>query len=184
MLDNGKEKSISGKMAENFGYGQEDAFVNSIIGEGTTLRGDFELNGLLRIDGKFFGRVNTNGRVLVGKNGYAESIIIAGTVVIGGKVRGDIVAAEKVTLLSTGELIGNIKTPRLIIEEGVIFEGKCEIIEDKDRLQQVRDGYLDKLRNEDFVIKGSHRKKSSHARHPLDLAHEHDLIQNEETPVT
>ena len=78
-------------MAENIHDNQEDSFVNSIIGEGTTLRGDFDLNGLLRIDGKFYGSVNTNGRVLVGKNGIAESTIIANTVVIGGKVKGDII---------------------------------------------------------------------------------------------
>jgi cytoskeletal protein CcmA (bactofilin family) len=171
-------------MPETTTYGQEDAFVNSIIGEGTTLRGDFELNGLLRIDGKFYGRVNTNGRVLVGKNGYAESTIIAGTVVIGGKVRGDIIAAEKVTLLSTGELIGNIKTPRLIIEEGVIFDGKCEIIEDKEKLMQVRNKYIEKLKGEDFIIRGTQRKKVSPSQQPLDVASEQDLMKKEGTKVT
>ena len=103
-------------MAHNSAYTHEDSFVNSIIGEGTTLRGEFNLNGLLRIDGVFYGKVKTNGKVLVGKNGVAECTIISGTVVIGGKVKGDILATERITLLSTGELIGNIKTPRLVIE--------------------------------------------------------------------
>jgi len=171
-------------MVENIVYGQEDAFVNSIIGEGTTLRGDFELNGLLRIDGKFYGRVNTNGRVLVGKNGFTESTIIAGTVVIGGKVRGDIIATEKITLLSTGELIGNIKTPRLIIEEGVIFDGTCEIIEDKEKLLQIKNKYIEKLKGEEFVIKGTHRKKAVQSQEPLNLTSERDLPQKEGTRVT
>lgn len=128
-------------MAHNSPYTHEDSFVNSIIGEGTTLRGEFNLNGLLRIDGIFYGKVKTNGKVLVGKNGVAECTIISGTVVIGGKVKGDILATERITLLSTGELIGNIKTPRLVIEEGVVFDGTCEIIEDKDKLIKIIDEF-------------------------------------------
>jgi cytoskeletal protein CcmA (bactofilin family) len=127
--------------------GESDAFVNSIIGEGTTLHGDFDINGLLRIDGVFFGRVKTSGKVLIGKNGSAECEIIAGTVVIGGKVRGEIIALEKIILLSTGELIGNIKTPRLTIEEGVIFNGKCEIIEDTDKLEKIKKEYFEQERS-------------------------------------
>jgi cytoskeletal protein CcmA (bactofilin family) len=132
-------------MRENLNHPEDDSSVNSIIGEGTTLRGDFELNGLLRIDGVFFGRVRTNGKVLIGKNGVAECEIVAGTVVVGGKVKGEIFATEKITLLSTGELIGNVKTPRLIIEEGVIFDGKCEIIEDKERLNKLKEEYFKKI---------------------------------------
>lgn len=105
------------------------------------MRGEFNLNGLLRIDGVFYGKVKTNGKVLVGKNGVAECTIISGTVVVGGKVKGDILATERITLLSTGELIGNIKTPRLVIEEGVVFEGTCEIIEDKDKLIKIIDEF-------------------------------------------
>jgi cytoskeletal protein CcmA (bactofilin family) len=129
-------------MAEQYHYTHDDAYVNSIIGEGTTLRGEFELDGLLRIDGVFFRKVLTNGKVLVGKNGKAECDIVAGTVVIGGKVKGEVIAMERITLLSTGELIGTIRTPRLIIEEGVVFDGTCEIIEDKDKLEKLKTQYL------------------------------------------
>ena len=151
-------------MARNSPYTHEDSFVNSIIGEGTTLRGEFDLNGLLRIDGIFYGKVKTNGKVLVGKNGVAECTIISGTVGIGGKVNGDILATERITLLSTGELIGNIKTPRLVIEEGVVFDGTCEIIEDKDKLTKIIDEFTGKNRgfnnasNDDTSIKT--RKKT------------------------
>jgi cytoskeletal protein CcmA (bactofilin family) len=131
-------------MEHNTDYIVEDSLVNSIIGEGTTLRGEFDLNGLLRIDGNFVGKVRTTGRVLIGKNGTAECTIVSGTVVIGGKVKGDIIASEKITLLSTGELIGNIKTPRLIIEEGVIFDGTCEIIEDKERMIKIQQEFMEK----------------------------------------
>ena len=129
-------------MNDTAAYTNGESFVNSIIGEGTTLHGDFKLNGLLRIDGTFFGKIRTSGKVLIGKNGQTDGEIVAGTVVIGGKVKGEIIATERITLLSTGVLIGNIVTPRLIIEEGVVFDGKCEIVEDKDKLEKIKQDYL------------------------------------------
>jgi cytoskeletal protein CcmA (bactofilin family) len=129
-------------MSEGLQYPEVDSSVNSIIGEGTTVKGELDLNGLLRIDGTFFGKVKTNGKVLVGKHGVAECVIIAGTVVIGGKVKGEVIATERITLLSTGEMIGTIKTAHLVIEEGVIFDGKCEVIEDRDALNKVRDEHV------------------------------------------
>ncbi len=129
-------------MADNYSY-KEESFVNSIIGEGTRLAGEFDLNGLLRIDGEFYGKVRTKGKVLIGKSGVAECKIFASTVVVGGKVTGDIFATEKIILLSTGVLIGNIKTPRIVIEEGVLFDGTCEIIEDKDRFEKLKRDFLD-----------------------------------------
>ena len=74
----------------------DDAFINSIIGEGTRFKGEFDLNGLLRIDGDFTGMIRTKGKVLVGKNGRAECTLNAGTVVVGGVVRGKIFSTEKV----------------------------------------------------------------------------------------
>jgi cytoskeletal protein CcmA (bactofilin family) len=107
--------------------GKNGIFINSIVGEGTKFVGDLELMGLLRIDGDFIGTITTNGKVLIGKNGRAECTITADTVVIGGVVKGDIVCKEKVVILSTGMLIGNVSTPRLISEDGVILNGFCMI---------------------------------------------------------
>lgn len=109
---------------------RDDAFINSIIGEGTRFKGEFDLNGLLRIDGDFTGSIRTKGKVLVGRNGRAECTMHAGTVVIGGVMRGEIFSTEKVIILSTGLMLGNITSPRLIVEEGVIVHGTCTISPD------------------------------------------------------
>jgi cytoskeletal protein CcmA (bactofilin family) len=109
----------------------DSAYINSIIGEGTRFSGEFDLNGLLRIDGDFCGTVRTKGKVLVGKNGRAECTIYAGTVVVGGIVKGNIFAEEKVVILSTGIVLGNISSPRFIVEEGVILNGICKIVQDR-----------------------------------------------------
>ncbi len=112
---------------------EDRAFVNSIVGEGTRFNGELDLNGLLRIDGDFTGTIKTTGKVLVGKNGRAECTINASTVVVGGAVKGNIYSSERVIVLSSGMILGNIYTPRLIVEEGVILDGECVIDEDYTR---------------------------------------------------
>ena len=105
----------------------EDNIVNSIIGAGSEFKGEFKINGLLRIDGIFQGTIDTHGKVLVGQSGDAVTDIKARLVVVGGRVSGNIYATERVILLSTGDIKGNIITPSLIMEEGVKFEGNCVI---------------------------------------------------------
>lgn len=105
----------------------EDNIVNSIIGEGSEFKGEFKINGLLRIDGKFQGTIETDGKVLIGQAGEAITDIKARLIVIGGSVKGNIFASERVIFLSTGRIKGNIITPSLVMEDGVIFEGNCTI---------------------------------------------------------
>ena len=112
--------------------GTDGTFINSIIGEGTRFDGDLTLSGLLRIDGDFSGTITTTGKVLVGKNGRARCTIQGDTVVIGGVLKGDITATEKVIILSTGMVIGNISAPRLVAEDGVVLHGTFNILTERD----------------------------------------------------
>jgi cytoskeletal protein CcmA (bactofilin family) len=105
-------------MAQDF----DDSLVNSIVGSGTHFRGHIELSGLLRIDGDFSGSVKTQGKVIVGRGGRADCSIDAHTVVIGGIVRGNVYATDKVIALESAIIIGNIYATRLIAEEGVLID--------------------------------------------------------------
>lgn len=154
----------------------DGSFINSIVGEGTEFRGDLKLNGLLRIDGDFTGSITTDGKILVGKNGRAECTIKAGTVVVGGIVRGNISSTEKVIVLSTGMVIGNISTPRLIVEEGVVLNGNCTISkgvgEPEPQRSEIRKAAAQELsgpgsegRSDDFEASresGDHREEREH----------------------
>ncbi len=111
----------------------DGTFINSLIGEGSLFKGDLSIDGLLRIDGDFKGIINQGGKVLVGKSGRVEASVNAGTVVIGGVLKGNVVASEKVVILSTGMLIGNVTAPRLLVEEGVILNGSCNITKKEDQ---------------------------------------------------
>lgn len=114
-------------MARANKFNIEDNIVNSIIGEGSEFKGEFNINGLLRIDGKFKGTIATDGKVLIGQTGEAITDIKARVVVIGGTIKGNIYATERVIMLSTGTIHGNVITPSLIMEDGVTFEGNCII---------------------------------------------------------
>jgi len=105
----------------------EDAIVNSIIGVGSEFKGEFKINGLLRVDGKFTGMVSTEGKVLIGQRGEVHADIKARLVVVGGSVKGNIFASERVVFLSSGKIKGNIIAPSLVMEDGVVFDGTCTI---------------------------------------------------------
>ena len=110
---------------------EQETLVNSLVGDNTSFKGDIVLSGLLRIDGDFSGTIRTGGKVLIGKQGRVESTIVARSVVIGGVVKGNVMASEKIVILSTGMLIGNVTTPRLIVEEGVIMHGMNIVSQEK-----------------------------------------------------
>ena len=105
----------------------DENLINSIVGPGTFLRGHVELSGLLRIDGDFSGSLKSDGRVIVGQAGRADCAIEAATVVIGGVFRGEILATEKVVLLSSAVVIGTITSPRLVAEDGVLLSGRFQV---------------------------------------------------------
>lgn len=105
--------------------------MNSIIGQGCTIKGTIDVkDGTLRIDGNFEGTINCPGTLVVGKDGNVTADVSVTSAVIGGKVKGNIDAREKIELQAGSRLEGDIKTTRLVIDEGVFFEGSCKMSPD------------------------------------------------------
>ncbi|MCX7038362.1 MAG: polymer-forming cytoskeletal protein [Spirochaetes bacterium] len=100
---------------------------NCVIGEGSIFDGRFYVNGSILIEGKFQGDIKTDDQLVVGPTGKVKTDIVARRVTIAGTLIGNIVASEEVSLLHTGKVLGNITTPRLAVEPGVITEGKVTI---------------------------------------------------------
>ncbi len=100
---------------------------NCVIGEGSIFDGRFYVNGSILIEGKFQGDIRTDDQLTVGPTGKVKTDIQARRVTIAGTLIGNISAAEEVSLLHTGRVLGNIMTPKLIVEPGVITEGKVTI---------------------------------------------------------
>ena len=110
----------------------DEGKMNSIIGKGCKVTGTIDVqDGTLRIDGEFDGNVNCPGGTLViGKGGRVKADIKVSGAVVGGTVTGNIDAKEKIELQAGSRLEGDIKTRRLVIDEGVFFEGSCRMSPD------------------------------------------------------
>jgi len=94
----------------------------------TEFEGELQFNTPLKIQGKFKGKIETAGFLWIDDNAVVEADIIAGSVKLGGTVKGNIDAKQKIEILPKAKLYGNIKTTKLKIADGVIFEGSCEML--------------------------------------------------------
>ena len=97
----------------------------NIIGSGTTIKGDIDCNGDMRIDGKVTGNINISGKIVVGTTGDINGQINCKNSEIEGKIEGKIFVAELLVLKSTASILGDITTTKLAIEPGATFTGNC-----------------------------------------------------------
>ena len=125
--------SESDSMARDIKEGRLSGFV----GHGTTLTGETEFHAMLRVDGHLVGTVTSEtGTLIIGTNGQVDANIIVAAAMINGTVNGDVYATEKLQLGRTARVMGNIQSPRLIVEEGAILEGSCSMIKARETEQE------------------------------------------------
>ena len=107
---------------------------DKIIDIETGMQGNMKFNGPinLRISGSFEGELETKGTLIIGENATVKAGTIRGeNIKIQGKVKGDIICT-RLELTPTARLIGNVETSGLVINEGAILKGKCQMpVDDK-----------------------------------------------------
>jgi cytoskeletal protein CcmA (bactofilin family) len=101
--------------------------LNSILGPGCKVKGSIDLKGTLRIDGEFEGDVKCPETLIIGKSGVVKANVAVKNAVIGGKLIGNVTATSKIELQTGSHVEGDISTARLVIDEGVFFEGACRM---------------------------------------------------------
>jgi cytoskeletal protein CcmA (bactofilin family) len=104
-----------------------DTRLGTIIGKGTKIEGTINIEGATRIDGTVNGKLIANDIVTVGSTGVVKAEIRARSIVIGGRVEGNLVASEKVELQAKSELVGDITSKSLLVEHGAIFHGNSKM---------------------------------------------------------
>ena len=102
--------------------------VETVFSPTTTFNGVLKFDRSIRIEGSFKGRIISKGSLIIGEGARVRANIKAGSIVIAGEVRGDVEAYERLEMLPTGKLYGNIKTKKLKMADGVVFEGSCEML--------------------------------------------------------
>ena len=95
--------------------------------KGCRVTGQLSFQGPARIDGVVEGEIQCQGALTIGEGAEVRAKISGQIVVIRGKVEGNVTAKEKVELLAPARLIGNVNAPKLIISEGVLFDGDCSM---------------------------------------------------------
>lgn len=117
MFNNTKKEVSEGKYSS----------ASTIIGKGTSLNGDLDTVGNLRIEGKLGGSVRTKAKVVLGDTSVVEGNIVAQNAEVGGEVQGTIRITGLLTLKPTAVVNGDIITSKLVLEEGAKFNGKCDM---------------------------------------------------------
>ena len=125
--------SESDSMARDIKEGRLSGFV----GHGTTLTGETEFHAMLRVDGHLIGTVTSeSGTLIIGTNGQLDANVSVAAAMINGSVNGDILATEKLHLGRTARVMGNISSPRLIVEEGAVIEGSCSMLKARETQEE------------------------------------------------
>lgn len=109
-----------------------DQPIRTTLGKETVFKGTMRFETSLKIDGRFEGEIESKGFLHIEEGAEIHADIRVGSVVVGGIVHGNIIAKDKLEMLSTGQVYGNVTTSKLKIADGVVFEGKCEMIKNPD----------------------------------------------------
>lgn len=103
------------------------AQVETLVGPSTSIKGTLTSNGALRVDGQVEGEITTTADIIVGEAGRVTATVVARNAVVAGSVTGNMEIADKLELLPTAKIVGDLKVGSLIIGEGAVFEGNCEM---------------------------------------------------------
>ena len=112
---------------------------NSLIGAGTTIKGDLVSNGDVRIDGTLIGNITGSAKVLIGQEGVVQGDIEGQQADILGKVTGKLVIRELLNLRGDAHISGNIHAGKLQIEPTVTFNGQCHMGKEASVVEMAND---------------------------------------------
>lgn len=101
--------------------------LNALLGRGSEFEGKLTFEGTVRIDGKFTGTIVTNDVLVVGEGAKVNAEISCGTIVVHGEINGNVKAKTAVELHHPARMKGNVETPSLMVEKGVLFEGASKM---------------------------------------------------------
>ena len=104
-----------------------DAENFTVLGKGVRFKGAVYFEGTVRMDGCFEGEIHTKGILTVGEHAVIKGTINATTLISGGKIKGTVTATEKVQLLKSAILVGDVHCPYFSMEEGAHIQGQIDM---------------------------------------------------------
>ncbi|MBT9556725.1 MAG: polymer-forming cytoskeletal protein [Myxococcales bacterium] len=101
--------------------------VNALLGRGSEFEGKLTFEGTVRIDGKFTGEIFSNDTLIIGEGARVKAEIDVANVIIYGDLIGNVRSKTSVELHAPARLKGNITAPALVVDQGVVFDGSCNM---------------------------------------------------------
>jgi cytoskeletal protein CcmA (bactofilin family) len=108
---------------------RESGDLNTFLGKGSVVEGSIKVQGTLRVDGRVKGQVSATDSLVIGKEGEIEGEVRVKNAIVGGRDKGKSSPAA-VVLEAKSTFYGELKTSKLVIDEGAIFEGMCSMTDD------------------------------------------------------
>ena len=94
---------------------------------GTSIEGEVNSSGDIRVDGSMKGSINITGKLVIGEKGSVEGEISCAYATVSGSLKGKINISEQLSLLATAKVNGEVKTNKLSVEPGAVFTGSCDM---------------------------------------------------------
>jgi cytoskeletal protein CcmA (bactofilin family) len=101
--------------------------TKNVLNSDVEIKGNLKFAGELTFEGKLEGEINSDGTLLLGDSAVVNGNINVGSVVVRGKVTGNVSAKDKIDIKAKSELFGDIRASKLVIEEGITFVGRTEV---------------------------------------------------------
>ena len=109
--------------------------VDTIIGKSVQISGSIRAEGILRIEGKVEGEIQSSGDVIITESGVVKSDMKARNAVIAGTYNGNLALEGKLEIRATGKVEGDVKVDGFVVEDGRAFDGKCEMLKKENTLR-------------------------------------------------
>jgi cytoskeletal protein CcmA (bactofilin family) len=103
------------------------ATTKNVLNSDVEIKGNLKFAGELTFEGKLDGEINSDGTLHLGDSAIVNGNVNAATVIVRGKINGNVSAKDKIEIKAKTELFGDIRAAKLVIEEGVTFVGKTEV---------------------------------------------------------
>ena len=99
----------------------------NVLNSDVEIKGNLKFSGELTMEGKLEGEISSDGLLHLGETGSVNGNLNVNSVVVRGKINGNVTAKDKIEIKSKAEVFGDIRASKLVIEEGVTFVGKTEV---------------------------------------------------------
>lgn len=130
--------------------GKNTQQVNGVIDRGCSMEGKLTFDGIVQINADFRGEIISDGTLMVGSEAKIDARVVVDAVVVEGCIHGVVQAKDRIELRKGSTLVADITTPSLLIEDGAVFHGKCQMLDGEGTVRVKREASSENI----FVQEG------------------------------